>query len=160
MCDALTIGIVATAGKGVLDAKAASDQAAADEATYAQKRDVAVAQAADAYQRGAQKEGIVRMEGSRSIAEARAGAAQSAIDVTSGTAADVLAEKRMFSELDALTVRSNAAREAWGHKVEAAQFETARKAAKKQGEYGMLGSFLGTAAGLGKISALGAGGKG
>ncbi len=151
MCNPVAIAVGAQIAQGGLQAKAAQDQAVADAATFALKRDVALAQSADSYQRGAQKEGILRTEGTRAIAESRAGAAQSPIDATSGTAANVLAEKRAFSELDALTARSNAAREAWGHQVEAAQYELARKAAKKQGEYAAIGSFLGTAAGLGKI---------
>ncbi len=39
-----------------------------------------------------------------------------------------------------------------GRRMQAEEYERARKAKKKQGEMAMLGSFLGTAASLGKLA--------
>lgn len=54
------------------------------------------------------------------IGEQRAGMAAGNIDVGYGSAVDVVADAAFLGELDALTVRTNAAREAWGYRVEAA----------------------------------------
>jgi len=58
------------------------------------------------------------------IGEQRAGIAAGNIDVGYGSAVDVQADAALLGELDALTVRTNAAREAWGFRVEAEDSRT------------------------------------
>lgn len=70
---------------------------------------------ADAVARGAAAEGEVRQEGSQLAATQAFLYANSGIDASTGTAANVVASTRALAEKDALTVRNNAAREAWGH---------------------------------------------
>lgn len=53
------------------------------------------------------------------IGEQRAGIAAGNIDVGYGSAVDVQADAAFLGELDALTVSTNAGREAWGYRVEA-----------------------------------------
>lgn len=53
------------------------------------------------------------------ISSQRAALASQGVDVNSGSAADVQASSAYLGELDAVTIRNNAAREAWGYKVQA-----------------------------------------
>lgn len=151
MCEPTAILVGATLLQGGLQAKATSDQAQADAATLGMQRDLELAKAADARARGGQEEGIARMQGSRAVGEAKTEFAAGNIETSSGSALRALEEIRSFSELDALTIRSNAAREAWGHEAQAAIYEQSRKDAKQQGQLGMMASFLGTAGNLAAI---------
>jgi hypothetical protein len=54
------------------------------------------------------------------IASGRTSTAAQNVDVSSGSAAAVRASQQLVGEVDALTIRNNAAREAWGYDVEAA----------------------------------------
>jgi hypothetical protein len=145
------IAIAASLGGGLLDAKGKSDQAQADAESLLTQAAIERLKAQDAVARGAIEEGRTRMAGSQDLSQTRADAAQSAVDTSSGTAASVFSAKRAVNELDALMVRSNAAREAWGHNVQADQYERSARNAQKQGQLGILGSFLGTAANLTRI---------
>lgn len=75
--------------------------------------------AADALARGRLEAGQVRTEASRLISRQRVALAAAGVDPGVGTALDVMADTRLMSELDALTVTNNAAREAWGYEMEA-----------------------------------------
>jgi hypothetical protein len=155
--DPLTFIAVASAlGGGVLDAKAQSDQAAADASDLLTRAKIERLKAQDALAVGGVQEGRQRMETSQAISQERADATGSAIDTSSGTAASVFAAKGAVGELDALTLRANAAREAWGHNVQADMYEQAARAREKQGQLAVIGSFLGTAA---KVGMAGKGGK-
>lgn len=81
---------------------------------------VAELQAKDALVRGAQDESKFRASVRGLIGTQRADYAASNIDVSYGSAADVQAETAFQGELDALTIHTNTAREAWGYRVEAA----------------------------------------
>lgn len=58
------------------------------------------------------------------------------VDVNFGSAADIQAETRMFGALDALTIKNNAWREAWGYKVEALNSTFSGKYAELEGKFG------------------------
>lgn len=74
---------------------------------------------ADAIERGREEESRVRLMGRRTIGAQRASLAAQGVDIGVGSAADITADTALEVELDALTVRNNAAREAWGYKVKA-----------------------------------------
>lgn len=57
-----------------------------------------------------------------------AGAAD--IDINSGSIKDIQNETDLIGEIDALTIRNNAARQAWGYKVEAADLRNRGKLAR------------------------------
>jgi hypothetical protein len=76
-------------------------------------------QAEDAVARGAEQEQRFRTQIKQQIGTARASYASQNVDVGVGTPVDVQASIAYMGELDALTIRNNAAREAWGYKVEA-----------------------------------------
>lgn len=152
--------IIAAGALGVqsmFNAKAASDQAEADAENLLARAALERLQAADATARGHVEEGRSRMASSMEASQARADATSSEIDTSSGTPASVFGAKAAVSELDALMIRSNAAREAWGHEVQAQMDERAARSRQKQGRMAVLGSFLGGAAGLTQLGAMGKG---
>lgn len=64
------------------------------------------------------------------IGSQRAAIGASNIDLTSGSARDVQNEASFLGELDRLTIANNAAREAWGYRVQAADLRNRAKLAK------------------------------
>lgn len=81
--------------------------------------EVAEMQANDALARGAEEEARHRVNVRRMVGSQRAGLAAQGVDISSGSALDIQADTAQMGELDALTIRANAAREAWGFKVQA-----------------------------------------
>ncbi len=77
--------------------------------------------AGDSLERGKQASSLVRQKAKSLKGSQRAGYAGQGVDVNSGTALAVQDETFTMGELDALTVKNNAWREAWGYKVEAQQ---------------------------------------
>lgn len=75
--------------------------------------------AEDALQRGAVDETNHRLQTRQLIGKQRVTLAAQGQDLSSGSALDVQADTARQSEIDALTIRSNAAREAWGYRVAA-----------------------------------------
>ena len=148
MCNAMAVFAGAAMAKGVVDAKAAGDQADADAQSLQFSAAMERLKAKDVRERGAQAEGLSRMKGSEALAKSETEVAASPIEM-SGSPMKALADTRMMSELDALTIRNNAAREAWGHEVQAVQYDQAAKAKKKQGQLAGIGSFLGVAGSIG-----------
>jgi len=75
-------------------------------------------QAADAIERGKIEEGQHRKQVSRMIGQQRAGIAGSGFELGDETSQDILGDTASMGELDALTIRNNAQREAWGFEVQ------------------------------------------
>lgn len=109
---------------------------------------VAEAQAADALARGRDEESRFRSELKGLIGSQRAGFAAQNIDVSTGSAVDVQADTAYLGELDALTIRSNAAREAWGYRVQAANQRQAGADASRASKFGAASTILGTGGSL------------
>lgn len=101
-------------------AQGAAAQRAADADASIADYNAAVAdlQAKDATDRGMLEENRFRRGINTMIGAQRAGTAARNIDVGFGSAVDVQADAAQLGELDALTIRTNAAREAWGYAVE------------------------------------------
>jgi hypothetical protein len=76
-------------------------------------------QATDAIARGKQTEGLFRKQLRGVIGSQRASFAAQGVEVSSGSAEQVQEDTAYQGELDALQIRTNAAREAWGFQVEA-----------------------------------------
>jgi hypothetical protein len=76
-------------------------------------------QAKDATDRGQVQEDRQREKTAQILGTQRAALASQGTDLA-GSPTDILADTRTAGELDALTIRSNAAKEAWGYKVQAA----------------------------------------
>lgn len=102
-------------------------QAASAAANYqaqvaANNQKVANWKAQDALARGQVSEDQRRMKTSLQIASQRAAMAGMGGDVNSGSAIDIVGDTAAAGEFDALTIRNNAQREAYGAKVQASNF--------------------------------------
>lgn len=96
---------------------------------------VADLQAEDAVARGAEEEQAFRKQVKGIIGSQRAGIAAGNVDVGYGSALDVQADAAYLGELDALKIRNNAAREAWGYKVQSEDARKRAEIARKEGVY-------------------------
>lgn len=76
------------------------------------------------------------------IGQQRAGMGASGFEVDTGTFGDVLAESVAQGELDSLTIRTNAMREAWGYKESAKQSRAQGKWAGRAGTMNSFGTLL------------------
>lgn len=80
-------------------------------------------QAQDALQRGNAAADMARRKGSQTIGSQRAAMAAAGLDISSGSALSILEDTEYFNQLDQVTIKDNAAREAWGYKVQASNSE-------------------------------------
>ena len=86
---------------------------------FIRNAELAGLQAESAVNRGTQEANKVRALGRRVVSSQRAAFAASGIEVDSGTALDLQAESIGLAAQDAEVVKTNAYREAWGHRLEA-----------------------------------------
>lgn len=100
--------------------------------------------AQDALKRGELSELQLRSDTRRLIGSQRAAFAASGVDITDpeSTAVNVFADTAAMSEMDAVTIRTNAAREAWGYRAQAQED-------RLRGEYGYM---EGISKGIGHIT--------
>jgi len=119
----------ATTEIGKLQRKSAEAQA--ELADYNQA--VADLQAEDAVDRGAEAESRFRTQVRGAIGAQRAAFAGGNIDVGFGSAVDVQADAAFLGEMDALQIRTNAAREAWGFKVQAEDYRRRGDIMRREG---------------------------
>lgn len=80
--------------------------------------------------------------------EILASQASSGVDVNSTTASDVRTSEEKLGALDADTIRSNAARQAYGYQTQATNFENAESADVAQGENAETAGGIGAATSL------------
>lgn len=116
---------------------------------------VAELQAQDAIARGADEEQRFRAGVRGIIGAQRAGFAASNIDVGFGSPVDVVADAAYLGELDALTIRTNAGREAWGYRVQAFDHRAGADVARRTGQaqqtasrFSAAGTIIGTGSSL------------
>jgi hypothetical protein len=122
------------AGQAAKEAGALEKTAALDQAKLLNyNATVADYQAADAIAIGAMEESRFREGVKGLIGEERAAFAGSNVNVGFGSALDVTADAAQLGELDALQIRSNAARAAFGFKVEAYDYREKARIAIKTG---------------------------
>lgn len=114
------------------------------DAELAQNARLAQMAALDAMARGNTEAGRVRMQGTQLARKQFVAYANSGVDPTQGTAARTQEQTAALSELDAQTVQNNAAREAWGFKAKASEFERERKNATQRTGMRMAATVLGT----------------
>ncbi len=96
---------------------------------------VAELQAADAEQRGEIEATRFQQQVRGLIGQQRAGFAASNVDVGFGSAVDVQADSAYLGAIDEGTIRSNAAREAWGLRVEASNYRSKAAISRQTGQY-------------------------
>ena len=112
--------------------KAASDSEA-DLSDY--NANVAMLQSQDAIERGDLAESSFRGQVRSAIGAQRAGMAANGVEVGYGSAVDVQKDAAYLGELDALTIRTNARREAWGYQVQAEDLNARSAIERKTGIY-------------------------
>ncbi len=128
-----------------------SGQAASRAGAAAAERDqfnasVADLQAKDALAGGADEESQFRTQVRGLIGTQRVGFASQNVDVRSGSAADVQADAAYLGELDAQRIRANAARQAWGFQVQAADYRHAAAVDLAGGQAAATAAYFGAGA--------------
>jgi hypothetical protein len=140
-----------TAAVGLMAGGAAMSAGAQRASGKAQQRlaeynaQVGEVQADDAIARGREDEGRHRVAVRGLIGSQRAALAASGVDVNSGTASEIQEDTARQGELDALTIRLNAAREAWGYKVQAGDSRARGAYARAEGNMQALGTIVSAA---------------
>lgn len=86
-----------------------------------------------------------RVKAGQAIGTQRSAQAANGIDVNSGSSAQLQDDTALLGELDALTIQNNAAREAYGLRVQANQDMANAKQVKKNAGSSAMGSILGGA---------------
>lgn len=138
---------MAAAGAGY--SASANMQAGKDQARLQEyNAQVADMQADDAVARGRTAEDRHRVNVRRLIGSQRAAFANSGQDPNIGNAVDVQGDTASLGELDALTIRLNAAREAWGYKVQSIDYRARGELAEAEGKSKALGNLLSTGGSL------------
>lgn len=84
-----------------------------------------------------------RVRAGQSVGTQRSAQAANGIDVNSGSAAQLQDDTAMLGELDALTIQNNAAREAYGYRVQAKQDILNASQTVQNGKTAATGSILG-----------------
>jgi len=120
VCSPFAVAAGATAAGSVAGAAAAYRGAQLNKAGFEfqegverRNADIADQQASDALVRGERAEGQVRMRTASLKGAQRARFAAAGLDLNEGSPLSILMDTDYMGELDALTVRDNASREAW-----------------------------------------------
>lgn len=123
MCD---VGLALTVGATVIGAAGAiqSGNAAAKASNYnarVQEMNARLSErrGRDAIERGAIEEQRKRAQVAQIKGQQRVAMAANGVDLSFGSPLDVMVDSAVLGELDALTIRSNAYREAYDHEVDA-----------------------------------------
>ncbi len=139
---------------GIAGAGAAVSAIGSVKAGNAQKRiaefnaAIAEQQAVDAIARGAEDEANFRAGVRGLLGTEKAGFAAQGVDIGIGSAVDVQVDTAFLGELDALTIRTNAAREAWGYRVEAENLRRGGAISQRAGRFQAATTILGTGVSL------------
>lgn len=149
MCSPIALAvtsIAATLVGGYQQAQAAKAEGAYAAQVANQNAKIATQQADYERQLGNIEEEKQRRNVRLMLGSQRAALAANGIDTTSGTALDLQSETAQLGEEDALAIRANAARRAWGYEVDAMNQKANAAAAKARGKNQAIGSYLGAAA--------------
>jgi hypothetical protein len=158
MCElttALTIGATLIGAAGSIYQGNAAAAAGKYNAQVAEMNaTLADRQAKDALERGAKEEQKKRMEVAQLKGRQIAASAANGVDLTFGSPLDNIVDTATLGELDALTIRRNAAYEAYDYEVQGVNFRSDAKLARMNAKAAKVGGYLGAAGtvlgGLGK----------
>ncbi len=98
--------------------------------------------AKDAIARGEEEAGRVGEEGRLVVGKQRAALAAQGLDVSTGTAADIIAQTMEANDRDIQTVRANAAREALGLQVQGMRIAAEGRAGRRAAQGQAVGTLL------------------
>jgi len=144
----LVAGMVVTAAAGAYSADA-SKKAGQAQVIMADRNAKLEDYKADVANRiGAVQEENHRAKVRQMVGTQRATLAANGVDITSGTAAELMDQTVAFGETDAQTIRYNAAREAWGFGVNADNYRTQSAVTKAKTHNEVTGTYISTAGSL------------
>lgn len=143
MCEPVSLSMIALAAAGT----AVSAYGQVKQGQYAEQASeynakVSEQQAKQAEDEGLSAEVLQRTHIRQALGQQRAAMASSGAVVDSGSFGNVLDDTVKTGEMDIMTIRSNAAKKAWGYRVGAEQERTQGKLAKNAAYYGAMGTLL------------------
>lgn len=111
-------------------------------------------QASDAHERGVRAEQAQRLKVAKLKSSQRAGFAARGVSLEEGSALAILQDTDYMGELDALTLRDNAAKETWGHRFTAGNYrnEAALFSSRAEAESPLSAGFSTLLTGAGKVA--------
>lgn len=130
---ALFTGTVASAGEAFTQSRALREQARFERQRSLQNARLADLQAQDATRRGDETSRVINERTARLIGRQRAALAAQGQDLDEGDALAIQEETAQLGELDALTARMNAFREAWGYGIQADQYRSDARTIRRAG---------------------------
>jgi hypothetical protein len=149
ICDLVTgLAVASTVigGAAALQQADASAKASTYNAQVAEMNAVlSQRRAKDAMERGAKAEQQKRMEISQLQGRQRAAMAANGVDIGYGSSLDTLIDTAYLGELDALTIRRNAAREAYDFEVDAVNGRADASLSRANADSAMMGGYLNAA---------------
>jgi hypothetical protein len=150
-----TLAVASTVASGVMAAGGAikQGQAAKAQARYQSQVErnnsqIATWQAQDAVDRGKIAEQRQRLQVARLAGTQRATFGSSGVELSSGSPLDVLMDTAQLGELDALTIRSNAEREAYGFRAQAGNLTAQSGLTQLAGRDAVQASYIGAGSSL------------
>lgn len=144
----MAASMVLTAIGGIQQASAQRAAASAEAQAADQNARVAQQQAEQARQIGNIEEERQLRRVRAALGAQRAALAANGLDINTGSALDLQAETAGFGAADALNLRANALRQAWGFEVDATNSKNRARAARAQGRNSAMGTLITTGAQL------------
>lgn len=142
----LTIGSTVVGAVGSVTQGIAAQKAANYNAKIAEMNaELSQRQAKDAIERGQKEEQRKRMEVAQIRGQQKVAMAANGVDLGYGSPLDIAIDTAVMGELDALTIRSNANREAYDFEVQAVNQRAGANLARMEGKSQAMGSYLGAA---------------
>lgn len=146
------VGVYGSIQQGNAAKASAEYQAAVDR----NNQQVAEWQTKDALDRGKEAERQQRLKVQSALGSQRAAMAANGVDLSSGSPLDILGDTTMYGEMDALTIRSNAEREAYGYRVQSQNFASNAQLSQMRGSSaqtaGMIGAGSTLLTGAGQVA--------
>lgn len=154
MCEAMTaLAIASTLVTGYVTSQNQKHQGEFNAQVAENNASLARARADDANAMGTREMERQAWRTRVQLGQQRAAIAASGLDSQFGTPADILGETALFGEIEQQDIRLNAARAAWGHQVDAANFGTAAGLSRWEGDTASRMTILGS---LGQAAMFGA----
>lgn len=142
MCDPATATMVITAGATLFSAYQANEQGKYQEKVAENNAITQENMAKDAEARGRIEEANHRLKVAQMKSSQRAAQGASGAEVNTGSAALLQQDTMEMGELDALTIRSNAQREAWGYRAGASNSRAQGQLDRMRGKSNAMGTLL------------------
>lgn len=139
---ALSVGSSLLSGIGGMQQSNYQAQVAMNNATIARQN------ARAALESGSYSESVSRIKSGKLGATQQTSYAANGIDVASGSAQDVMHSDAAMGEMDALMLRHNAMREAYGYKSQASMFDTEASMDRQAGVGKLVGGIFGAGSSL------------